>query len=91
MKACVPAENRAPALNSWSKPAIGTPCSVMQSVTVPCETPTVGTPASRAAKRASDDVRSLERSQLSRINIPKKGIKLLNSLAPKPNFQAKFW
>jgi hypothetical protein len=34
-----------PVLNSWSRPPIGTPCSVTQPLTVPCDTPTVGTPA----------------------------------------------
>ena len=49
MKAWACAENSAPDVNSWSKPAIGTSCSVMHPVTVPCDTPTVGTSTSRAA------------------------------------------
>ena len=49
MKAWAWAENSAPDVNSWSKPAMGTSCSVMQPVTVPCDTPTVGTSDSRAA------------------------------------------
>ena len=34
-----PAANRLPLVNSWSRPAIGTPCSVTQPLTVPCDTP----------------------------------------------------
>ena len=41
------AEQR-PVVNSWSNPAIGTPCSVTQPKTVPCDTASVGTPAARA-------------------------------------------
>ena len=43
MNACAWAQNRLPVVNSWSKPAIGTPCSVRHPYTVPCETPIVGT------------------------------------------------
>jgi hypothetical protein len=46
--ACAPALNSAPVVNSWSNPAIGTPCSVTQPKTVPCDTASVGTPAARA-------------------------------------------
>lgn len=49
MKAWVAAEKRLVVVNSWSKPAIGTPGSVTQPVTVPCDTPIVGTWAARAA------------------------------------------
>jgi hypothetical protein len=50
MKAWASAPNSAPVVNSWSKPAIGTPCSLMQPNTVPCDTPMVGTPCARAAR-----------------------------------------
>jgi len=46
--ACAPASNKPPVVNSWSKPAIGTPCSERQSNTVPWDTSKVGSPSARA-------------------------------------------
>jgi hypothetical protein len=50
IKAEASALNSAVVVNSWSSPAIGTPCSVTQPETVPCETPTVVIPAERACR-----------------------------------------
>lgn len=62
MKADACAANRLPVVNSWSSPAIGTPCSVMQPLTVPCDTPMVGTPAAAALRLISPKPASSEAS-----------------------------
>src|SRR6218665_3107645 len=56
--AWVSALNSTPVLNSWSKPAIGTPCSLRLPNTVPCDTAIVGTPCTLARRLVGAKPRS---------------------------------